>query len=83
MTRRTAFPSSRVNEIIQPSVRLLPRAPPPLALVAPYKMRWNIVSIRLMSPPPPALGEAVASMLRHGEKPDLALGGGMFLLRLW
>lgn len=57
-------------------------------------MRWNILSVRLMknnqypphthAPPTPSIRKGnVALMLWYGEKSDLALGSGMFLLRLW
>lgn len=58
-------------------------------------MRWNTLSVRLMknnhapspTPPPPPLFSPlgagdVALMRWYGEKCDLALGSGMFLLRL-
>lgn len=51
-------------------------------------MRWNILSVRLMkynqcSPPSYIRKSNVALMLWYGEKSDLALGSGMFLLKLW
>ena len=52
-------------------------------------MRWNTLSARPMRnnqsvpPPPLPIKGNVALMLWYGEKSDLALGSGMFLVRLW
>lgn len=50
-------------------------------------MRWNILSVRLMrnnqGVPPSIRRGNVALMQRCGEKCDLALGCGVFLVRLW
>lgn len=81
----------QVSEIIEQSQafagRLLPHGPVSIRVGAP-QIWWDGIYClwdwwKSQAPPPPIRKGNVALMPWYGEKSDLALGSGMFLVRLW